>query len=68
MGRDIQSMGNEDLTNQQIASNQQQSLTPSKSLSGLKVNRIEINANNKQPMNAYQNNSNKILICDNDNE
>ena len=71
MGRDIQSMGNEDLTNQQMASNQQRSLTPSKSLSGLKVNRIEmnkLNANNKQHMNAYQNNNNKILICDNDNE
>jgi hypothetical protein len=68
MGRDMQAMANEDLTNQQIASNQQRSLTPSKSLSGLKVNRIEMNANNKQHMNAYQNNSNKILICDNDNE
>jgi hypothetical protein len=71
MGRDIQSIGNEDLTNQQMASNQQRSLTPSKSLSGLKVNRIEtnkFNANNKQQMNEYKNNNNKILICDNDNE
>jgi hypothetical protein len=68
MGRDLQLMGNEDLTNQQTASNQQRCLTPSKSLSGLKVNRIEINANNKQQMNACQNNNNKILICDNYNE
>lgn len=56
VGRDIQSMGNEDLTTQKMASNQQRSLTASKSLSGLKVNRIEmkkLNANNKQHMNAY---------------
>lgn len=48
--------------------NNQRSLTPSKSLSGLKVNNIDINkaqGGNKQ---NFQKNNQNILICENGEE
>ena len=45
--------------------NNQRSLTPSKSLSGLKVNNIDINKTQGGNKQNYQKNNQNILICEN---